>query len=81
MSLKHNVRSHNALFVVFKFHDDWLDILAVCLPLLDALLCVRVEVLLLLVQQSLGFACGLLVSHELLCLKPVFGICLALQEI
>jgi len=38
------------LFVVFEFHDEGLDVLALALPLLNALLGVRVEVLLLLVK-------------------------------
>jgi len=38
------------LFVVFEFHDERLDVLSFALPLLDALLSIRVEVLLLLVK-------------------------------
>ena len=45
--------SDDALLVVLELHDEGLDVLALGLPLLDALLGVRVEVLLLLVSQSL----------------------------
>lgn len=48
------------LFVVFEFHDEGLDVLALALPLLNALLGVRVEVLLLLVKQSLSSECRFL---------------------
>lgn len=42
--------SERLLFVVFEFHDERLDVLSLALPLLDALLSIRVEVLLLLVK-------------------------------
>jgi len=42
------------LFVVFEFHDERLDVLSLALPLLDALLSIGIEVLLLLVKQSLS---------------------------
>lgn len=81
MSLKRNACSHNALFVVFKFHDEWLDVLALRLPLVDALLGVRVEVLLLLVEQGLRLAGSLLVGDELLDFLCVFLLVLVLDEI
>ena len=45
--------SLDALLVVLELHDERLDVLALGLPVLDALLRVRVEVLLLLVEQGL----------------------------
>ena len=45
--------SYNLLLVVFEFENDGLNVLALALPLLDALLGVGVEVLLLLVLESL----------------------------
>ena len=41
--------SEDALLVVLKLHDDWFDVLALILPLLDALLGIGVEVLLVLI--------------------------------
>lgn len=46
--------SNDTLLVVLELHDEGLDVLALGLPLLNALLSVRVEVLLLLVSESLG---------------------------
>lgn len=45
--------SDDTLLVVLELHDERLDVLALSLPLLDALLGVGVEVLLLLVLESL----------------------------
>ena len=59
-------RSDDALLVVLELHDDRLDVLALGLPVLDALLCVRVEVLLLLVSQSLRLQSVSLSHLELL---------------
>ena len=59
-------RSHDALLVVFEFHDKWLDVLALALPLADTLLCVGVEVFLLLVQKGLSLHGCLLLFLELL---------------
>ena len=81
MSLIRNACSHNALFVVFKFHDEWLDVLSLCLPLADALLGIGVKVLFLLVQESLGFAGGFLVGNELLNLLGVLLLELVLDEV
>jgi hypothetical protein len=75
------VVSHNALFVVFKFHDDRLNVLALSLPLVDALLRVGVEVFFLLVEQGLGLEGGFLVCHELLRLKRVLLVVLILDEV
>ena len=41
--------SDRLLFVVFEFHDKRLNVLSLALPLLNALLGIRVEVFLLLV--------------------------------
>ena len=46
--------SNDTLLVVLELHDEGLDVLALGLPLLNALLSVRVEVFLLLVSESLG---------------------------
>jgi hypothetical protein len=81
MSLIRNACSHNALFVVFKFHDEWLDVLALCLPLANALLGIGVKVLLLLVQQGLGLGCGVLIGDELLDLLGVLLLVLVLDEV
>ena len=45
--------SHDTLLVVLELHDERLDVLALALPFLDALLRVRVEILLLLVSKRL----------------------------
>jgi hypothetical protein len=46
--------SEDALLVALKLHDEGLNVLALALPVGDALLGVRVEVLLLLVEKSLS---------------------------
>ena len=56
--------SHYAFFVVLELHNEWLDVLALALPVLNALLSVGVEVLFLLVSESLG-----LKGFDLLCLE------------
>ena len=53
--------SEDALLVVLELHDQRLDVLALTLPVLDALLSIRVEVLLLLVEKGLSLeGCSLL---------------------
>ena len=47
--------SLNSLAVVLEFDDERLDVLAGSLPVANAALRIRVEVLLLLVKQSLCF--------------------------
>jgi len=81
MSLTRNACSNNALFVVFKFHDKWLDILSLCLPLVDALLGVGVKIFLLLVQQGLSLGCGVLIGDELLDLLGVLLLELVLDKV
>lgn len=46
--------SSYALLIVLELHNEWLDVLASALPVLNALLSVGVEVLFLLVSESLG---------------------------
>ena len=58
--------SHDLLLVVLELEDDGLDVLALALPLLDALLGVRVEVLLLLILQGLVVQSLVLVVDEVL---------------
>ena len=49
--------SNRLLFVVFEFHDKRLYVLSLALPFLDALFGIRVEVLLLLVEERLRTEC------------------------
>lgn len=73
--------SHDFLFIVFELQDNRLDILALTLPLLDALLGIRIEVLLLLVLQGLVVhGLVLLVDEFLLCLDVLF-LCLLFQVV
>lgn len=74
-------QSHYALFVVFKFHDDGLDIFALGLPLTDALFSIRVEILFLLVQKGLSFGCSFLVLNELLNFLLVLQLVLLLNKV
>jgi hypothetical protein len=74
-------QSHNALFVVFKFHDDGLDIFSLGLPLTDALLSIRVEILFLLVEKSLSFGCSFLILNELLNFLLVLQLMLLLNKV
>ena len=53
--------SNCLLFVVFEFHDKRLYVLSLALPFLDALFGIRVEVLLLLVEERLRTESGILV--------------------
>ena len=54
--------SEHTLLVVLELHDERLDVLTLTLPVLDALLSVRVEVLLLLVEKGLSLeGCSLLI--------------------
>ena len=58
----HAWASLDALLVVLELHDERLDVLTLTLPVLDALLSVRVEVLLLLVEKGLSLeGCSLLI--------------------
>ena len=74
-------QSHYALFVVFKFHDDRLNIFSLGLPLTDALLSIRVEVLFLLVEKGLSFRSSFLIVYELLNFLLVFHLVLLLNEV
>jgi hypothetical protein len=74
-------QSHYALFVVFKFHDDWLNIFALRLPLTNALLSIGVEVLFLLVKKGLSFRSSFLIVNELLNFLLVLQLVLLLNEI
>jgi hypothetical protein len=58
--------SEDFLFVVFELHDEGFDVLALGLPLGDALFCVAVEVLVLLVQQGVVPQSGVLLHDEIL---------------
>ena len=60
------MRSKNSLFVIFKFHNKWLDVLALSTPFADALLSIRVEVLLLLILQGLVGKSSVLLPDEIL---------------
>ena len=59
------ISSDNALLVILKLHDEWLNVLALALPLADALFSIRVEALLLLVEESLRLDSILLLSLEI----------------
>ena len=71
--------SYDLLLVVLELEDDGLDVLALALPLLDALLGVRVEVLLLLVLQCLVVHRLMLVVNEVLLSLHVLFFLLLLQ--
>ena len=73
--------SKNALLVVLELHDERLDVLALALPVLDALFGVGVEVLLLLVDQSLTLQRVHLLLLELLDRNLVLGLRLMLLEV
>ena len=73
--------SEHTLLVVLELHDERLDVLALTLPVLDALLGVAVEVFLLLIEKSLGLEGISLLLLELLDLNPVLDIRLILLEV
>jgi len=73
--------SKDALLVVLELHDQGLDVLALGLPLLDALLRVRVEVFLLLIEQRLGLERINLLLLELLDSNLVLGLSLVQLEL
>jgi len=76
-----SISSDNALFVVLELHDEGLNIFALALPLRDGLLGIRVEVLLLLVEERLSLdGVGLLVL-ELLDGLGLLGVSLGLDEV
>ena len=68
------VDSENVLLVVLELHDQRLDVLALTLPVLDAFLSVRVEVLLLLVEKGLSLEGSGLLLLELCHGVPVLNI-------
>ena len=72
--------SEDALFVVLELHNDRFDVLARILPLFDALLSVAVEVLLVLISQSLVLESSLLAFHEVLHSLLVLEVGLGLLE-
>ena len=73
-------RSQDALLVVLELHDERLDVLASSLPVCDGLLGIRVEVLLLLVDQRLGLEGVALCLLELLHGDLVLYVGLAVLE-
>ena len=80
LSLLKSVSSDNALLVILKLHDEWLDILALSLPFADALLSVGVEVLLLLVEESLSLDGVSLLSLEVFDCLILLGVVLCPHE-
>lgn len=72
--------SLDKLVVVFEFHDEWSDVFAVALPLLDALFGVGVEVLRLVVKQGLGSLSLFLLISKFVHLLLVFNSSLSLVE-
>ena len=73
--------SEDAFLVVLKLHDERLDVLALSLPVLDALLSVAVEVLLLLVEKSLRLEGISLLLLEVTDSVPVLDVSLVLLEV
>jgi hypothetical protein len=67
--------------LVLQLHDEWLDVLALAAPLGNALLRIRVEVLLLLVLEGLGSQRALQLLQVLVLSHSVLGINLVLQVI
>ena len=73
--------SEHALLVILELHDEGLDILALALPVIDALLGVAVEVLLLLIVESLSLESISLLLLELLDGNPVLDVRLLPLEV
>jgi len=74
-------RSHNLFLVILKLHNDGLDVLSLALPLLKALFSVRIEVLFLLVLESLIVEGLMLVVDEVLLRLDVLIFCLLLEVV
>jgi len=72
--------SEHLLFVIFKFQYKWLDILASILPSLNRLLCIRVEVFLLLIEESLSSCCLSKILFKLLFSFLLFNLHLPSME-
>lgn len=79
-SLQLTQSSLDKLVVVFEFHDEWSDVFAIALPLLDALFGVGVEVLRLVVKQGLGSLSLFLLISKFVHLLLVFNSSLSLVE-
>lgn len=73
--------SYDLLLVVFKLQDDGLDVLALALPLLDALFGVGVEVLLLLVLEGLVVQGLVLLVNEVLLSFEILVVLLLLEVV
>lgn len=73
--------SLNAFLVAFKLHDEGFDVFALSLPVLNALLSVRIEVLFLLISQSLSLKSIRLLLLELSDGVLVLNVSLLLLEI
>ena len=72
--------SDNTLLIVLKLHDERLDVLALALPLCDALLSIRVEVFLLLVEKRLSLYSVDLFLLKLLNSFRLLSVILSLDE-
>ena len=57
---------NESLLVSFEFKNEWLYILSCIFPLTNTFFCIRVELLFILVKQSLCSCCSLLFSPEFL---------------
>lgn len=73
--------SLNSLAVVLEFDDEGLDVLALSLPVANAPLGVRVEVLLLLIKQGLSLHSVAVLLSERVFNRILFGVGLLLQEL
>ena len=75
------VRSHDALAVVLELDDEGLNVLACSFPFFDAALSIRVEVLLLLIEQRLRLQrCLIVLDKSLLRQQPLL-LALLLQKL
>ena len=73
--------SLNSLAVVLEFDNEGLDVLALSLPVANAPLGVRIEVLLLLIKQGLSLDSVAVLVSERVFNRILFGVGLPLQEL
>ena len=73
--------SLNSLAVVLEFDDEGLDVLSLSLPVANAPLSIRIEVLFLLVEQSLSFNRVLVFFTECVLGGSFLSVSLLLQEL
>jgi len=75
-----SISSSNALLVILKLHNEWLNVLALALPLGDGFFSIRVELLLLLVEERLCLDSIVLILLELFDGLFLLSISLRLNE-